>query len=209
MCYSDLPVPGLHRDFQAEHWGLLPAELWREARGTAMARAEAALRTDARHLRILGRDADPSMVALARRVAADAGLGEVLRFEVGRLEDFTSEESFGLVVCNPPYGERIQPLGERIAEQYARRDGAPRGRAGGERSAEDPRAVEELYRAMGRVYSGLDRWSWFTLTTHEGFEELFGQRASKKRKLFNGNLKCWLYQHFGPLPRRGSPVRAQ
>jgi putative N6-adenine-specific DNA methylase len=53
---------------------------------------------------------------------------------------------------------------------------------------------------MGRLFGRLDTWSLFVLTAHEGFQKLFGAPATKNRKLYNGNLRCWFYQYYGPLP---------
>ena len=76
------------------------------------------------------------------------------------------------MIVNPPYGERLGSTSE----------------------------VEDLYRRLGEVRAGLPTWSLFALTAHPHFERLLGARATKNRKLYNGNLRCWLYQYFGPLP---------
>jgi putative N6-adenine-specific DNA methylase len=133
--------------------------------------ARSAERRDA-ELRIDASDRDAKMVETARRNAERAGVGSRIGFRAAPLERFTPAGDFGCMVCNPPYGER---LGEA-------------------------REVEELYRAMGKLSSRLDTWSLFVLTAHEGFQKLFGSRATKNRKLYNGNLRCWFYQYFGPLP---------
>jgi putative N6-adenine-specific DNA methylase len=97
-----------------------------------------------------------------------------IRFERASLEAFRPEGEYGCMVCNPPYGERL----------------------GGDRE------VQNLYRAMGRLYRGLQTWSFFALSSHEGFQKHFGLRASRNRKLYNGSLRCYYYQYFGPLPPR-------
>ena len=78
------------------------------------------------------------------------------------------------MVVNPPYGERLGSAAE----------------------------AETLYRDLGRVYARIPTWSLFALTAHPQFERAFGARATKNRKLYNGSLRCWLYQYFGPLPPR-------
>jgi putative N6-adenine-specific DNA methylase len=60
--------------------------------------------------------------------------------------------------------------------------------------------VEKLYKEMGKVFKKLDTWSFYILTSHEKFEKLFGREASKKRKLYNGMLKAYYYQYYGPKP---------
>jgi putative N6-adenine-specific DNA methylase len=62
--------------------------------------------------------------------------------------------------------------------------------------------VRELYQAMGRLFQRMPTWSLFALSAHEDFQKLFGARASRNRKLYNGNIRCWYYQYFGPLPPR-------
>jgi putative N6-adenine-specific DNA methylase len=117
-------------------------------------------------------DRDEGMVRVARENARAAGVGEALRFRVQPAEEFHSAERYGCLICNPPYGERSGEAGE----------------------------VEELYRRLGRTFSRLPDWSVFVLTSHPGFERLYGRRADRNRKLYNGNLKTYLYQYFGPLP---------
>ena len=81
----------------------------------------------------------------------------------------------GCLVCNPPYGER---LGTEVEAQG-------------------------LYRELGGIFRVLPTWSLFALSASGDFERHFGARSSKNRKLYNGNIRCWLYQYFGP-PRLGS-----
>jgi putative N6-adenine-specific DNA methylase len=164
-------APGRHRDFVAEQWPHLPAGLWREARGEAQA-AEARAAGAATVLRIRGSDRDPRVLELARENARTAGVGDWVRFETRQAEEFGSDEPFGCLIGNPPYGERSGEL----------------------------REVEDLYRSLGRVFPRLPDWSVFILSAHPRFQELYGRRADKNRKLYNGNLKTFLYAYYGPLP---------
>jgi putative N6-adenine-specific DNA methylase len=160
-------APGISRRFAAEEWSLFPAEAWRAAREEA--------RSEERHdeaCSIDASDRDPGMVEAARRNAARAGVGGLVRFRAAELARFEPRGTHGCMIANPPYGERL----------------------GAERE------VEALYREMGALLARLDTWSLFVLTAHPGFETLVGRRATKNRKLYNGNLRCWLYQYFGPLP---------
>ena len=104
-------------------------------------------------------------------------MAECITFRELAMEQFSPSERFGCIVCNPPYGERI---GEE-------------------------RQVEQLYRRLGQLYTRLDDWSMFILSAHPVFETLFGRRADKKRKLYNGTIQCYLFQYFGPLPPRKTP----
>jgi putative N6-adenine-specific DNA methylase len=133
--------------------------------------ARSAERRDAACL-IEASDRDAKIVETARRNAERAGVGSRIGFRCAKFDSFGPSGDFGCMVCNPPYGER---LGEA-------------------------REVEDLYRAMGRLFGRLDTWSLFVLTAHEGFQKLFGAPATKNRKLYNGNLRCWFYQYYGPLP---------
>ncbi len=132
-------------------------------------------------LRIEASDRDARIIETARRNAERAGVGPRIGFHCAELDGFKPAGAFGCMVCNPPYGER---LGEA-------------------------REVETLYRAMGRLFARLDTWSLFVLTAYEGFQKLFGAPATKNRKLYNGNLRCWFYQYFGPLPPRPSVPSAR
>ena len=123
-------------------------------------------------LRIYASDIDRSAVGMARENARRANVSECIRFATDPVERFRSSERFGCIICNPPYGER----------------------------SGTPREAEQLYRRMANAFSPLQDWSYFILTAHPAFERLFGRRATKNRKLYNGNLMTYLYQYFGPLP---------
>jgi putative N6-adenine-specific DNA methylase len=122
-------------------------------------------------------DRDEGILRVAQENARAAGVERAVRFRVQPAEEFRSAERYGCLICNPPYGERTGETGE----------------------------VEELYRRLGRAFSRLPDWSVFVLTGHAGFERLYGRKADRNRKLYNGNLKTYLYQYFGPLPPGGAP----
>jgi putative N6-adenine-specific DNA methylase len=124
---------------------------------------------------IAGADRDGRVIEAAGRNAKAAGVADLVSFRAAPLEAFRAEREYGCLVCNPPYGERIG----------------------------SPSEVRELYQAMGRLYQSMPTWSLFALSAHEDFQKLFGARASRNRKLYNGNIRCWYYQYFGPLPPRG------
>jgi putative N6-adenine-specific DNA methylase len=127
--------------------------------------------------RIVGADRDERIIEAARRNAKAAGVSDLIAFRVAPLDAFRADGEYGCLVCNPPYGERIG----------------------------SPSEVRDLYQAMGRVYRRMPTWSLFALSAHEDFQRLFGARASLNRKLYNGNIRCWYYQYFGPLPPREDP----
>ncbi len=124
--------------------------------------------------RILASDADASVLKVAAQNAARAGLSECISFQTRTIGEFSSARKYGCIVCNPPYGERTGSTAE----------------------------VEKIYRTMGEVFRRLDAWSLFALSPHPSFEKLFGRKAQRKRKLYNGTILCHLYQYLGPLPPR-------
>jgi putative N6-adenine-specific DNA methylase len=153
------------------------AETWPFVPSEAWRRAREEARTAERlgeSLDIVASDRDGKMLDIARANAAKAGVADAIRFERRDVEAFVPSGDFGCIVTNPPYGERLGDL----------------------------REAESTYGAMGRTFRRLDTWSVFVLTAHPEFPKHFGARATKNRKLYNGNLRCWLYQYFGPLPPR-------
>lgn len=117
---------------------------------------------------IWGGDLDPKAVQIARSNAAKADVEELVRFEVADAGKFYRSEPYGRVVTNPPYGERIMERSE----------------------------AEVLYRAFGQAAFKLPGgWQVSVLSSHTEFERTFGKTADKKRKLYNGMIKCDLYQY--------------
>ncbi|MDR2018525.1 MAG: class I SAM-dependent RNA methyltransferase [Syntrophobacterales bacterium] len=140
------------------------------------AREEAQSQIKDMEFRILASDNDGEVLKKARANALQAGVADYVAFQKLPVEEFRSRKKYGCIVCNPPYGER---LGES-------------------------REIERLYRTMGNVFQGLDSWSFFMFAAHPYFQKFFGKRADKNRKIFNGGIKCYLYQYLGPLPKRHS-----
>ncbi len=112
---------------------------------------------------IEGSDIDPQAVELARQNARKAGVEELVRFRVADAVRFAPTEPVGRIVTNPPYGERIL----------------------------EKREAEGLYAAFGKAWRKVpEGWSLALLSSHTEFERTFGKKADKKRKLYNGPLKC-------------------
>ena len=154
-------APGLERSFDAQRWGCVDSRFWVEAAGEAMDR-EFAGRYD-----IWGGDIDPKAVRIARENAVKAGVEELVRFETADAARLRCEGTYGQVVTNPPYGERLL----------------------------EKEAAEALYSAFGRAYREIPpKWRVLVITSHPEFERFFGRRADKRRKLYNGMIKCELYQ---------------
>ncbi|MGY3717705.1 THUMP domain-containing class I SAM-dependent RNA methyltransferase [Sutcliffiella cohnii] len=157
-------APGFNRDFVSEKWNWIGSDVWDRAREEVEDKANYDQPLD-----ISGFDIDHRMVNIAKENAFEAGLGELISFKQMQVADFTTNKQFGVIVGNPPYGER---LGEK-------------------------KQVEEMYKQMGQTFEPYeDTWSIYMLTSHEGFEELYGRQATKKRKLFNGFIRTDLYQYW-------------
>ena len=117
---------------------------------------------------IWGGDVDPQAVAIARSNAHKAGVAEDIRFEVADMRQFHRDSRYGQLVTNPPYGQRL------LEKQEA----------------------EELYREFGKVWRQLpEEWRTLVLSSHTEFERTFGQQAAKKRKLYNGMIKCDVFMY--------------
>ena len=115
---------------------------------------------------IWGGDIDPKAVAIARSNAEKAGVEDLVRFEVADALSFHREAPYGKIVTNPPYGERIM----------------------------EKKEAEDLYRGFGKAFRSLpDGWTLSLLSSHTEFERTFGRNADRKRKLYNGMLKCDLF----------------
>ncbi|MDD4843649.1 MAG: class I SAM-dependent RNA methyltransferase [Anaerotignum sp.] len=162
-------APGLQRKFASEEWERIGKERWKKAR----AEAYQAIDYDV-FPKIYGSDIDPAAITLAKANAEKAGVDDCITFEVKPLREISLPGKYGVIIANPPYGERIGELKE----------------------------VEEMYRDLGAIMKGDYTWSTYLITSMEYFETLFGRKADKKRKLFNGRIKTDYYQFEGPRPPR-------
>ncbi len=162
-------APGLNRRFVSEDWGVIPEEIWKEERKKAFE----AINYDYDN-KFYGSDFDPEAIKVAKENAIEAGVDELITFEVKPFKDVTLPCDYGVAICNPPYGERIGILEE----------------------------VHQLYRDMGKLFGANDTWSTYVITSDEDFEKLYGKRANAKRKLFNGMIKTDYYQYYGRRPER-------
>ncbi len=116
---------------------------------------------------IWGGDIDPKAIKIAQENAFKAGVEDVVRLERADVKNFRCEGEYGQIVTNPPYGERLLEKEE----------------------------AEELYRVFGKVYRDIPpKWRVLVLTSHREFERFFNRKADKKRKLYNGMIRCDLYQ---------------
>lgn len=162
-------APGFNRDFAFEAWPWVDQSQVQKVRDEAESKANYDIDLD-----ISGFDLDGRMVEIARKNAEEAGLGDVIKLKQMRLQDLKTDKINGVIISNPPYGERLL----------------------------DDKAVDILYNEMGQTFAPLKTWSKLILTSDEGFEKKYGSQADKKRKLYNGTLKVDLYQYYGERVRR-------
>ena len=154
-------APGLNRRFAAEAFGWSEEAVWQQVR------TEAKDKEFKGNYRILGSDNDPKCVSLSMANARKAGVADCIEFRDGDATKMSLPAQDGLIVCNPPYGQRM------LEQQSAQR----------------------LYAAMGRHWKFADSWQKFIITSEPEFEHYFGRRADKKRKLYNGMIKCDYYMY--------------
>ena len=162
-------APGLNRSFAAEKWTFFDPKAFETVRQEA--RKE--IRTDIT-LDILGADIDASMIEIAKQNAIKAGVSEHIEFKQMQLKDFRTKKENGVLVANPPYGDRL------LSEEQA----------------------QNIYRQMGQTYEPLETWSKYILTSDLSFEEHYGKQATKKRKLYNGAIRTDYFQFWGVRKRK-------
>lgn len=123
---------------------------------------------------IFAGDISPKAINAARFHAKRAGVEQNIVFSCADMRKFTSHEAYGVIVSNPPYGERLE-------------------------SGND---LFPLYRDFARVYRSLRDWSCYFITSYPEAERAFGKKADKKRRLWNAHLECCLYSYFGKPPQK-------
>lgn len=161
-------APGLEKDFICETWPVYKPGFW------ANARANARSKENDLNFRVLGSDNDPKALRQARVNAQKAGVEAYVAFQRLDVAQISSKKKYGVIVTNPPYGERMGEI----------------------------KALTPLYKMMGKVFQALDDWSYFIITAFPDFQKVFGEKATKNRKIYNSMIKTYFYEYFGPLPPR-------
>lgn len=157
-------APGLKRNFAFENWQQVSQNRIQRQKEDARKQIDLDKQLD-----ISGYDIDGRMVNIATVNAKAAGVLSKIKFKQLALKDFKTEKKNGVIVANPPYGQRLS----------------------------DRDSVHVLYKQMGEVYRPLTTWSKYILTSDLSFEKYYGQNATKKRKLYNGSLRTDLFQYWG------------
>lgn len=154
-------APGLSRSFAAEQYPWIPAALWRTERSAAIDREFHG------PYQIFGSDNDPRSLSIARSNAKKAGVSDLITFTEADALTRTMPAGHGVLVCNPPYGERLLERKE----------------------------AQTLYQRMGKRLARETAWSQYIISSEPEFEHHFGRPAAKKRKLYNGMILCYLYMY--------------
>ncbi len=156
--------PGLNRTFQGEEWEEIPKALWKEERKKAF---EGILQQD---LQIQAFDLNPKAVEAALQNAEEAGVDHVIQFGVQDVKKLTTGEKQGILITNPPYGERIG----------------------------DKKSIQAVYDGLRKFMEGNPTWSLFLITSDRDLEQkLLGRPANRRRKLYNGRIETTYYQYHG------------
>lgn len=155
-------APGINRRFSAEKWNSIDAKVWQEERSRAIDNVDRSAQFQG-----IGFDIDDSAVALTLDNAHKAGIKSRLKIEQADISKFRQPDN-SIVICNPPYGERLLEI----------------------------REAENIYGQMGRVFGKGSGQSDYIISPHEEFEKFFGRNANKRRKLYNGMIKCQLFMYF-------------
>lgn len=165
-------APGLLRTFDFTAWKNAPPVLPRakeEAKDCIIR---------GKQVDIFGGDLSPRAIEIARFHAKRAGVQDIVRFACADMREFHSSKEYGVLISNPPYGERLSK-GENL---------------------------KELYVGFSKTFRALKDWSCYFITSYMGAERAFGKPADKRRKLFNANLECCLYTYLGKKPPKNLNV---
>ena len=152
-------APGLNRRFACEAYAWMDKDVFKQVR------EEAKTKEFKGDYHILGSDNDPKCVSLSIANARKAGVSDCVKFADGDATKMSLPTDSGIIICNPPYGQRMM----------------------------EQQSAQRLYSALGRHLKFANNWKKFVITSEPEFEHYFGRRADKKRKLYNGMIKCDYY----------------
>ena len=162
-------APGLGRNFDFTSWACAPSGI--------LERAKQEAKDNEKHgakLQIFASDINPEAISIAKYHAKRAGVDKYIRFSVMDARKFSCEQKYGVLLSNPPYGERLS----------------------------EEKEVRDLMKGLGKTFRSLPDWNAYILTSLPEFERHFGKNADKKKKLFNANLVCGFYSYFGKPPKQ-------
>lgn len=161
-------APGLLRSFASEEWPAIPSKLWEEERQAALERIDRESK-----LNIICRDKDPKAIKAAKINAEKAGVADSISFQVAEAETMTATEEYGIIITNPPYGERMG----------------------------DKKEMLNIYKFLGEFIQNNPGWSLYLITADKEFEKAFREKpADRRRKLYAGKIETCYYQYYGLRP---------
>ncbi len=156
-------APGIKRRFLAETWDNVPKDVWSQER----AAARELINRDSKFYAV-GYDIDDKAIEIANENIKKAGVAGRIRIEKRDINKFKETRDTGIVICNPPYGQRLL----------------------------DEKKARELYNVMGQKFTRKHGWSYYIISPDEQFQKYFGRSSDRRRKLYNGMIKCQLYMYF-------------
>lgn len=169
MIAANIPA-GFNRKFQMEEWNVANSKIY------DIIREEAKSNIHEPENRILASDIDFSQIKNAKENAQRAGVGKYIAFQKMDFREFKSKKYGGIIVCNPPYGERIG----------------------------DKKETEKLYADMRKVFDTLNSWNMHVICANPEFQRNYGKKADKNRKLYNGNMLSYLYSYKNTFKKEGN-----
>lgn len=155
-------APGLWRNFAFNNFDWVDNNLYKQEIENAKSKISK------NHAPIIASDIDQSILEIAKVNANNAGVLDDIRFKQVAIKDFATDLTNGIIIANPPYGQRLK----------------------------DKTSARKIYQEMGNVLGNLSSFNQYYLTSDVEFEKYFGKVANKKRKLFNGNIRTYFYQYW-------------
>ena len=167
-------APGLNRGFDFTAWSCCPKGILELAKQEAKDKEN----RNAKPV-IFASDISDKAISIAKYHARQAGVEKNIRFSIADATKFKSDLKYGVLLSNPPYGERLG----------------------------DEKEVRQLMNGVGKAFRSLPDWNAYILTALPDFERYFGKTADKKKKLFNANLVCGFYSYYGKPPKENDEKR--
>ncbi|MBN2852731.1 MAG: class I SAM-dependent RNA methyltransferase [Clostridia bacterium] len=160
-------APGGNRKFDSSLFSFMNKKIWDKAYEEAYD-----MENDYHEQLIFGSDISSEAVDMAKFHAKRANVESLIDFRTKAVKDLKKTDEYGIIICNPPYGERML----------------------------DQESAKELYLEIKNSFNQFDSWSKYIYTAYSDFEYVYGNKADKRRKIFNGKINCTYYQFFGPKP---------
>jgi len=160
-------APGSNRQFDSNNYEFINKKIWDEAYTEAYD-----MENNYNQKIIFGSDISAEAIEMSKFHSKRANVNNIIDFTVNDIKEIKKTNDYGIIICNPPYGERML----------------------------DKEKTIELYKDISASFNKFDTWSKYIYTAIINFENTYGKRANKRRKLNNGKINCTYYQYFGPKP---------